>query len=299
MRTIFCHHDADGVISAYFTSFSVKDSVKIKITREFGDTTGWQDNDIMTDMRPNNPAIDGIVIDHHPNHPEERNYILFWDTVPASLIAFRQFKDEIPKNEHWKLVIGLVGDGQPELTPPEIFRDNPILLRRVNTKIYQSYGKWSVNTIPIYKVLSSYVNAMLRLHKYDETLKLIRDAKSPTDIYMSEEAIKAKEELHFEFESSLKNADILEFENLIVVSFISDARLTGYIASVLNSATGKTILAVNQKTGKLSMRGDLAGYYRDILNIYPFFDLDGHAGYMGGKTTKLGKDFFNAISSIL
>jgi len=299
MKTIWCHHDADGVTSAYFTSFHVKDAVRIKITEEFGDAPEWQKDDIMTDMKPLNPSIEGLVIDHHPNHPTNRKYMLIWDNVPASLIAYRQFLDEIPKNERWKLVIGLVGDGQPELIPPEIFRDFPSLLKRVNTKIYQSYGKWSVNTIPMYKVLSSYINALLRLHKYDEALKLITESKTPFDIYMSNEAVKAKEDLHFEFENALKNADVLEFENITVVLFTSDARLTGYIASVLNSASGKTILAVNQKNGKLSIRGDLADYYKELLNIFPFMEIDGHAGYMGGKTTKLGKDFLNTISSIL
>ena len=93
-KTIRAHHDADGITSAYFTSFGVKDS-KIELwDGEFGDVTGLKKGDWMCDMRPNKDLKGLTVIDHHLPHMEEHEYELFGEDVPASLIAFNKFKEE-------------------------------------------------------------------------------------------------------------------------------------------------------------------------------------------------------------
>jgi hypothetical protein len=286
MVKIRTHWDADGICSAYFTSFGVDDS-EIEFgdcERDFGDTTGLTKDDWMTDMKPNNTKWKGTVIDHHLPYPDEHDYTLYSDLVPASLIAFRMFKDKIPKSEWWKVAVGLAGDGQPELIPTEVFLECPDLLREVKTSAYQSYGNWKINSFPAYKLLSSGLNSLMRKKEYESALNLLKYADNPFMILNSEDANIAKSDMRQAVERCIKDSEIYNYGNLVIVIYYSKYRLSGYIGSVLESTlNGKTVMAINKRNGSLSLRGDLANYYQDTLRDIENLTIDGHVKYMGGK----------------
>jgi len=286
MVNVRCHHDADGVSSAYFTSFGVKDA-KIEIwSGEFGDTTGLTKNDYMCDMRPIQSDFPGTVIDHHGPYPEDRKYTLHTDNVPAGLIAFNLYKEDIPKSMWWKVALACVGDGQPELIPTEVYDSCPELLMNIKTSAYSSYGNWKINTFPTYKLLSSPVNALLRKGEYQKALNLVQYSEKPMNIINSVDAGKAKYDVKKELEDSktgiMVRSDIYNLENLTVILFNSEYRMSGYVATVLNNAmNGKTVMAINRKNSRGSLRGDLAFYWRDKLKPLEYLICDGHPGFCG------------------
>jgi len=296
---IIAHHDADGITSAYFAQFGFGES-EIVFPHKFGDTTKFEKGDVMVDMRPDNPNIEGLVIDHHFPHPDkkDRKYKLIpdiskkefqysRDIVPASLLCWNEYKDKIPKNEWWKLAIGLAGDGQLELMPTEVFKECPSLLKPVKTSAYQSYGNWKISMYPLYKLLSSPINAFLRKEEYESALNLIKYSDSPYTLYSSEDARIAKNDIKNEFQTAVKDSEIFDYGSLQVIVYYSKYRMSGYIASALqNSMHDKTLMAINKRDGSLSVRGDLATYYKDTLGELDYIEIDGHAGFMGGKLTK-------------
>lgn len=310
-KRIFSHHDSDGVCSAHFLSLVTPDS-SIKITDEFGSTKGWQKGDIMCDMRPDNPNIEGVVYDHHFPHPEDRKYKLIPEfplkyfeytnaVVPASLIVWKEHKDKIPKNQWWKLAIGLGGDGQLELMPTEVYDISPMLLQNVSVSIYQSYGNWRVTSIPLYMHLSSCINSFMRKGEYESALNLMKYADNPMDIYSSEDVRIAKLDVKNEFTSATKDANIFPFdENLIVVIFESRYRMSGYIASSLQSDFyNKTIMAINTRNGSVSLRGKLASYYQNKLKDIKYLTIQGHKEFMGGKLKKSYHTLIKDLNAIL
>ena len=285
---IRCHHDADGIISAYFLSFAVPNA-NIEIWGgDFGDTTGLKKGDWMVDMRPNTNMEGLNVIDHHLPHPyDEIKYNLTGEEVPASYITWKKYKEDIPKSEWWKLAIGLVGDGQPELIPTEVFDTCPTLLSKVKTSAYQSYGSWKMSYYPVYKLLSSYVNSHLRRGENKEALDLVKFSQNPINVLSSTKAQKSKSYVKSSFENCIKSCNSYEFDNLAVFIFSSeDVRLSGYIASTMQSAlSGKTVLALNRMSGRGSLRGDLAYYWRDKLKHLEYLIIDGHPGFCGVSCT--------------
>lgn len=296
------HWDADGVATAHFASFGIDDS-EIEIgeyDKGFGDTSGLTKDDWILDMRPSDPKWDGNCIDHHLPHSEDRKYNLISDIVPATLIAWREYKDKIPKKEWWKAAIGICGDGQPELIPTEIFKETPALLKQVKTSAYNSYGKWNLSTFPLYKLLSSNINAFLRKGEYDSALSLIKYSGDPMDIYTSEDARIAKSDVKKDCKTAIQNCEMIDYGNLNVVIFYSKYRMSGYVSSTLQSSMNtKTIMAINKRNGSLSLRGDLAYYYRDILKPIKYLTIDGHPGFCGGKLKKNTNKFLDDLNQIL
>lgn len=286
MTTVIrAHHDADGITTAYFTSHHVKEP-KIELWNgEFGDTKGLKEGDWLCDMRPIKDTKGLNVIDHHGPYSLKRSYHLIYDEVPASLIAWREFKDEIPKSEWWKVVIGVTGDGQPELLPFEIFKECPALLTPTKTYAGESYGKWKFSYFPTYKLLSSPINSLLRKHMFDEAIELITEAKQPRDIIKNPKALTAKKDCKDERNKIMASCDIKTFKNLNVVIFYSDYRMSGYIASVVNGATDTTTMCINSRTNRGSLRGDLALYWKERLSGLKYLNIDGHPGFMGASIT--------------
>jgi len=294
---IHAHHDADGITSAFFTQYGLGEA-EIIFSDKFGDTSKFEKGDVMVDMRPDNPNIEGLVIDHHFPHPEKRKYKLIPDIpmktfnysngiVPASLISWMEYKDKIPKNEWWKLAIGLAGDGQLELMPTEVFKECPSLMKSIKTSAYQSYGNWKISMYPLYKLLSSPINAFLRKGEFESAINLLKYSDSPYSLYTSEDARIAKSDIKNEFQTAVKDSEMFDYGNLQLVVYYSKYRMSGYIASALqNSMNDKTLMAINKRDGSLSVRGDLATYYRDTLKELEYLDIDGHAGFMGGKLSK-------------
>lgn len=281
------HHDADGITAGYFLTFKYPD-MKLQIWNgQFGDTTGLTSGDIMADMRPRNDIEGLIVYDHHGPYPEEHKYLLTTAKEPASWIVWNKYKELIPRDQWWKLAIGLLGDGQPELIPYEIYKECPMLLTRIKTSTYQNYGKWKNSYYPLYKLLSSRINALLRIGAFDVALKLITAAKSPMDIQNSKEGNLAKSKVRAEFESIMRGCEVYTFDNLNVYLYSSNYRMAGYIATVMNQEEQTTILAINRNDGSGSLRGDLALYWREVLKELGYLEVDGHPGFMGAKL--LGK----------
>ncbi len=286
VTTIRAHHDADGITSAYFTAYGVKDA-KIELwDGPFGDTTGLKKGDWMVDMRPLQNMEGLNVIDHHLPHRKDRKYKLISDDVPASYIAWKTFKDVIPKTEWWKLAIGLVGDGQPELIPTEVYDTCPQLLTHIKTSAYKSYGKWNMGVYPVYKLLSSNVNSLLRKSDFTEALNLVRYSEQPINIIHSLKAQGAKREVSIEYENIIKTSRMYEFDKIALFIFNSEFRMSGYIASSMQSSlNGKTVMAINRRTGSGSLRGDLAYYWKDKLKHLDYLIIDGHPGFCGATCT--------------
>ena len=296
------HYDMDGCCSSYLTSFGVPNS-QIEIwSGEFGDTTGLKKGDWLCDMRPLEDKIEGLnVLDHHGPYPLAHKYNLIYDIVPATLIAWNKFREEIPKDEWWKCAGGIVGDGQPELIPYEVFKSCPALLNKIKTSAYQSYGKWKFGSYYVYKLLSSPVNSLLRKGDYDNALRLVIESKTPYDIINDEIAQQAKSDVRAEFEKAVKNCEQVEFNNLCVIIFYSKYRLGGYIASALgDSFDGKTIIAINRgRDGHGSIRGELALYWKERLKPLEYFQADGHPGFLGCRCKKNPSVFLDDLTEML
>lgn len=284
---ILTHHDPDGVVSALFVSYG-EQITDVRFPEEFGDISEIEEGDFMLDMRPSENIAGFTCIDHHLDHPEKPKYKLIWDNVPTSLITWRLYKEEIPKSEWWKLAVGLVGDYSPELIPYEVFYECPALLRNIKTSSYYSYGDWKINTYPLYKLLSSPINALCKIHREKDAYLLLASSSDPYSLYHSELGIKAKEIISDEAKRIMNEMELEEYDNLVIASFVSDYRMTGHIASILQNGyySNKTVMAINKKDGSLSLRGDLALYYKQLLSNLEYIELGGHAGAMGGKIRK-------------
>jgi len=284
------HWDADGITSAYLASFGIKDSV-VEIgdyDKGFGDTSGLTKEDYMLDMQPTNPEWDGVCIDHHLPHPEPHKYKLISDTedTPATLLVWREYKDKIPKSEWWKIVIGLVGDGKGCLIPTEVFDECPTLLRRVKTSVYERYGM-KINQYPLYMLLSSCINAFLRKGDYDSAINLMKYADGPMTLYTSDDARRAKLDISNDYKLAVKDSEIIDYGIMQLIIYYSKNRMSGYIASRLQETLdNKTVMAINERNGSLSLRGDLAEYIKAKLEPLDYLEIGGHAGFMGGKLKK-------------
>lgn len=298
---IYAHNDADGITAALFAWYG-NPEYSIEIKSEFGDTSGWEDGNIMVDMKPDNPNIKGLVIDHHPNHPEHRAYNLIWDSNPASYITFNKYKDSIPKSQYWKLAIGLGGDNRLELLDAYIIESEPQLLYKVKTFAYQSYGSWQLTYSPLYKLLSSLINSLMRIGNYEEALNIIRFAERPMDIYHSQIAQDARDKIREEIKRIMSSCDIINLRDVQVVIFDSDYKLTGYVASLIESSkdtSGSTIMAINRVDGSISIRGDLALYIKSKVSSLPYIEIDGHPGYMGGRIRHNPYKFLDDLGKLL
>lgn len=279
---IHTHHDADGLSSAYLLSLALDiDLDNIVFPNQFGDTTAWQSGDYMTDMRPINPEIEGIVIDHHLGHPKERKYTLIWEDKPTALIVYEHFREQIPQKEHWKVVIGLAGDMRLDLMPIEIIDNNKELLLIRKTWAEQVYGKTKVNYLPVYKLLAKPINAYARHKKERDALRLIADAKSPLDIIEDADGIELSKNVSTEYKRILQSSTIYEFSNVILIVFESDLRMTGYVSTVLSNDLNKTVIAVNSKDNSVSVRGDLTRFLQSKISS-DILEIDGHEMAMGG-----------------
>jgi len=296
---IVAHWDGDGLASGHFASFGVPDSeLTIGVYEKgFGNTEGLSKNDWMVDMKPMDANWDGHCIDHHLPHPDKHKYELISGVEPATLLTWQHFKEKIPKNEWWKIAIGCMGDGQPELIPTEVFRECPSLMQSIKTSAFQSYGKWKISTYPVYKLLSSPINAFLRKGEYESAINLIRYADTPMSLISSEDAQIAKSDIRNDYQMAVKDCEMIQFGNLAVVLFYSKYRMSGYIGSSLLSALdNKTVMAINKRNGSISLRGDLATYYRDMMKKLDYLEIDGHAAFMGGK---LKKNYHTLISDLV
>jgi len=302
MPKIYAHHDADGLISAYFAKLA-NPNHEIEVTEEFGDYKENKTSTIMVDMRPKDSKFKGLVLDHHPDHTSlaDRNYKLIWDNKPASIICLEYFREKIPEKEYWKVVIGAAGDGQVEKVPAYIFEKNKMLMMNVSTYMNKWSGDWNFYFLPLYQALSSAINAFARYGEYDVALNLIEGCKSPLELLTHPDVDKQKYKLNRERKDIMKNVKLHDFGALKVAVFNSpNIRLSGYVASTLEEAIPfTTILAINEDNGSLSLRGKMSLYYKSVLEKTGLIEVAGHPGFMGGKLKTSVPKFISTLVEIL
>jgi len=289
------HHDADGVSSAVLWMLAhglSPDDIEARAADYFGEV--YTDDKICFDMVPEDPEWEGICFDHHPQHPETHRYTLYWDTVPTTLIVYNKFKDSIPDEEKWKVVVGLVGDGQPELIPVEIFDMFPNILDEV-LYVYNGEVRFS---LPRYKLLSSGINSLMRLGKCDYALRLLYHAKRPEQLLFDEEANKARDMIRNEYNKVLREAQFIKLTNNIVyIEFESTVDVTGRLATDYADRLGCTVVAYNMANGKVSIRGDLALWIVKRLNEKGI-EAGGHPGFCGANLEP-GTNFLDILREVV
>jgi len=301
------HRDADGCYSTALIAEVYKINA-IDIPDKFQDYCYFPSE--KEGNRPINLALDlgqslykefkGVVIDHH-DHPNPW-YMLLWDIVPTSLIVYNTFKDKIPDIHKWKVAGGLVGDGQSELIPSEIWDLFPVLLEE-RTYLYASYGKVKEYPQIVYQMLSSPVNAMCRLGNAVDAIKIIKRAKHPDDILENPVMKNDVLTIRKEEQRILTEYNILKtVKNVVSIMEIeSNAWISSRIASKIQANNPrKTIVVVNPRKSEISIRGTLASYLGEKLRQAGFL-CGGHPGFWGGsiEETQTVRDLVETIRSII
>jgi len=285
------HDDADGISSGVLFSFAFKVK-QVWAPEDFG---VWNISpmkkggqviyppDVCLDMVPQNPEWIGLAIDHHPGHkPEnERNYRLIWGEEPASILVYKLFKNWIPREQRWKVVVGGVGDGVPELIPAEIWREYPHLLED-SVSIWESYGRLETRNYPLYLRLSSPINAACKLPgKWYVAYTVLRNAKTPWDILKDPALQAAKRFLDDEHKRILRETSPMQLRNGIRLwAFSSEAKLERTLAWELWEKDKRTCIAFNMQTNRGSIRGTLATLVYEHLQAHKI-NASGHPGFGG------------------
>lgn len=291
--TVAFHKDADGVYSTALLStvFKIK---YIYSPDRFQDYLYFLEEQTNANL-PIHIAVDlgqplykeykNLVIDHHVH--EDPWYPLVWDNVPTGLIIYNLFKDKIPDDKKWYVAGSLIGDGQAELIPDEVWDLSPELLG-VYHRVYETYGQLKLSRgFPLYKLLSSPINAMCRLGNAGEAVRQVVRTRSPKDILENKAMNSDKETIEKERKRILIEYSPIDINHFLAIMVIeSNAWMVGRIASDLKNADdSKTYIVVNSKKEEISIRGDLAGYIGRKLNASGF-KCGGHEGYYGGVLSK-------------
>ena len=286
---ISTHGDADGCTSACLLKKVLKKPVSVSIPREFG---SWEEGTVfMLDMKPKGDYT-GICIDHHPDHPEERKYSLIWDTVPTSLIVYKLFP--IPDEEKWKVVVGLVGDGTPQLVPPEVFKLCPELLRRTYS-IYPRLGESSLYHYPIWLMISSGINALCKTRQEDLAFSILDNASSPMELLRNSAASEAKEILKEAVNTWLRDGNYLTIGEILIGEIDSEYGIEKDIATRLSEQTHFTTLIINHRTKGVSIRGILSTLLYQMFKDNTILEIGGHPGFMGATLKGEIKDIIERI----
>jgi len=302
------HRDADGCFSTSLlaTIFKIK---YIYAPDKFQDYLYYLEEQTNSKL-PISVAVDlgqslhkeykNLVIDHHAH--DEPWYPLIWDRIPTGLIIYNLFKDKIPENKKWYVVGALVGDGQPELIPDEIWDKYPELLE-TSHKLYETYGQLKFSRpFPIYKLLSSPINASCRLGNASEAVKQIVRAKHPKDILNNKAFLSDKETIDKERRRIISEYTPIDINHYVTVMVIeSNAWMVGRIASELRNVDNtRTYIVINPRKEEMSIRGELAMYIGNKLNKSGF-KCGGHPGIIGATFSKNHsiRDFLNTLRSII
>ena len=293
IELLYTHDDADGISSAVLLAhaFPLKN---INCPEDFGEWEAKEDlaknykpPDVATDMIPKDPNWIGICIDHHPNHHpvEVRKYTLVWDSIPTTGIVYKLFKEQIPEEYRWKVAVGLAGDGQPELIPPEIWKNCPALLDMYSVP-YEKYGRITFSKIPVFLKLSSMVNAGCKIpEKWYTSYQVLKNAKEPLDV-LEDPALKAaKESVDEEERRIFKESRPIELPHFRVWEISSDYKIERSLGWKSEETDKKTTIVVNSKTGRISLRGVLSLIvYEELKKMN--YNINGHPGFGGGKLKK-------------
>lgn len=320
---IAIHGDADGISSGVLLSF-IKEPGEVQIPTPFGNAPNA---DIMADMVPVE-GFDKLCFDHHPNHPDDLKsveykdkavevtttpalpYTLVWGNMPASLIIYNIFKDKIPQEEWWKVAIGCVGDGSESMIPLEVWDKCQELLEQEvavgfpYTKGGDGGGGGSMYAFlnPIWFRLSSSINMACRVGKGLTGYRIAKHAENPMDIIGDPSLGECRKKVNSEIARVMKEHRPIDIKGKVEFwSFTSDVNLPSLLATRLYGKTRITTIAINQTTGKFSIRGVLSNYLTKKLAPYKIAIMGGHAGFVGANLApgKSSKDLLDALRIIL
>jgi len=276
------HGDADGLASACIIAsiFKVREDSNYPYSPEiFGD---YIDSDLAVDLGSPLGAYDGIIIDHHPDHPENPEYRLVLGIEPTGVILYKLFKDLIPDNKIWLVCLSACGDGQPEVIPSDVWMRSPFLWE-MQGKIYRDqYRKIRTYPYPLFSIISGPINSMCRMGDVMGAYKLLRSAKSVREIINNPVAKRASEKLSGEIKRIFSSNPIIEqIKHISIVVIESDYSISGRVATELsNSESYMTFVVINKKTRSISIRGILTKYITDRLSEKGYI-AGGHAGFGG------------------
>jgi len=262
------HDDSDGITGGVLYK-KAHPETEIEIPNEFGDTSDWQSGDVMIDMVPTCSDIEGIVIDHHLGHSDNRKYTLHWSSeVPASVIVYNLYKDNIPDDDKWKVVVGCVGDVSPESIPIEIWEMYPELL---DIDMYDN---------PMFFSLSPCINAYCRVGKYYEGFQKLYEVKDPLDLLSDKEIAKYKRLISKEVQTIISEMPVHHYDHVTLLEYESDYSIGGYLAAKLGPKI--PVVVYNSKSKSGSIRGYLCSYIKDILEkSIEDIVIGGHPSAMG------------------
>jgi len=278
------HSDADGLASACLIAsvFKVREDSDYPFSPEiFGD---YMDSNLAVDLGSPIDHYDGIVIDHHPDHPDNPDYKLVLGNVPTGVVIFELFKDLIPDDKIWLVCLSACGDGQPEVIPEEVWIRSPYLWE-MQGKIYRDqYRRVRTYPYPIFSKISSPINSMCRMGDVMGAYKLLRSAKSVRDVINNPVAIRAVKKIDEEVKRIFSTSDppiIEQVKHVAIVQIESEYSIAGRIATELyNSEPYLTFVVINTKHREVSVRGILTKYITDRLSEKGYI-AGGHAGYGG------------------
>jgi len=223
----------------------------------------------------------GVVIDHHPLHNPDHKYILYYDNIPTGLIIYKMFSHRIPKEYHWLVVGSCMGDGQVDLVPTEIWRNHPILLEEVATVYTSRDDSLFMSKVPIYYKLSSPINDLCRCNMPESALRVVQQAQTPYDIIYNDSCKIARDKVKNEVNRVFKNYSPIDLGKIIYYIIDSDLKIESYLATRLENRCHKTVVVVNERTKKISIRGILSEIIRiELSNKYR---IGGHPFYSGGS----------------
>jgi len=292
------HDDADGISAGVLMTYVFK-VMEVMAPEVFGEV---EDANACVDMKPVDPNWEGLCIDHHPGHPEEkdRKYKLIWGDQPATKIVYDVFKEYIPEKHHWKMAIGTSGDGKANIVPLEIWKKNPMLLSRFQS-VYETRGQIRLYPMPIYMRVCSGINACCKIPgKWYSAYSLFRAAESPLDIIFDDAVNLARKLVSEERKRVTRDFSIIDLNDYIRVWPIeSEYRIHRGLAWKAENVDHKTSVVINIKTKAISIRGVLATLICNHMNARGY-EAGGHPGFAGGvlKEHQDWKDLVKVLKEI-
>lgn len=292
---VSAHGDPDGITSAvlYAKAFP---NVEVYIQQEFG--MFQKDTQVILDMVPKEPFT-GLVIDHHPLHPENPPYKLVFGHEPASLLTYKFVKanSNLPESEIWKVVVGLVGDGAPELTPVEVWKKYPVLLERV-CSLYPKGIEVNVYDNPCWLLLSSGLNALCKAGKAQQAYEVLYNAKHPLELVSNVLLKEAKEEHRKEVDSWLKDGIYTAIGEVMVGIVDSELSVEKDVAIKLAEQSHRTAIVVNLRSRNVAIRGVLGEYIQELFSDKQIIDMGGHPAFKGGKLVGDLEEVYRRVRTI-
>lgn len=297
---ISVHDDADGLISGSLLCHALGldfDKVKVVFPDVFGQTKDLlYEPDVVLDQTPIDPNYDGLVIDHHPIDERDTKYDLIWDeNFCTSRIMYEGLKDMIPEKYHWKMALGMAGDGRDDEVPYSIFQKSPELISEGG----YTYGKKYASSIDYsaqhaFIMGKSLINYGTRTGNMDYTMSKLIEADDVIDITNDSWFLSRKDEVKNEMKNLYRDTSecrIQVYGNFAIIRYKSDMRL--WIAQDMYSRTKKTVIALNERSDSMSIRGPLAQLVANHLDSIDGISAGGHMHFAGGRLVDKTPEFLS------